>query len=143
MEYAIGSAVTILALFVFSRLFRLKSEKVREIKINHTQSRVFELIKPALPFIEKQPEPLMTQAAIHDRSIHLRVIVSDGIAYWIYQNRLYQGDFVDGELDKESGKLVDTMALSKVELEKMSFIVDRLNSGGGNFDYRNTGNEGF
>jgi len=141
MEYAIGSVVTILTLFVFSRLFRLKTEEVREIKITHTQSRVFELIKPALPFIDKQPEPLVTQATVYDRSIHLRVVVSDGIAYWIYDNRLYHGQFVDGELDKESGKLVDTMVLSKVELEKMSFIVDRLNNGGGNFDYRSTGNE--
>ena len=141
MEYAIGSVVTILTLFIFSRLSRFKLEEVPQLKIMHTQSRVFELVKPALPYIERIPDPLVSQATNYDRSTHLRVIISDGVAYWIHQNRLYYGQLIDGELDKESGKLVDTMALSKVELEKMSFIVDRLNNGGGNFDYRNTGNE--
>lgn len=143
MEYAIGSVITILTLFVFSRLANLKPQEVRQVRISHTQSTVFELIKPALPYIQDLPEPLVSQAANHERSTHLRVIVSDGVAYWIQKNGLYYGTFVDGELDKESGKLVDMMALSKVELNKMSFIVDRLNSGGGSFDYRNTGNEEF
>ena len=143
MEYAIGSAVTILTLFIFSKLVNLGSQEIRQVKISHTQSTVFELIKPALPYIEDLPEPLVSQAANYERSTHLRVIISDGVAYWIQKNGLYCGTFIDGELDKESGKLVDMMALSKVELKKMSFIVDRLNHGGGNFDYRSTGNEEF
>jgi hypothetical protein len=144
MEYAIGSVVTILTMLVFSRIYSSRSEPYKALKVMHTQSRIFELVKPAIPFIMSKPiEPMISQASLYEKKTHIRVIVSDGKAYWIYDNRLYQSDFIDGEFDKESGKLVDTMTLSKVELDKMSFIVDRLNNEGGNFDYRNTGNEGF
>ena len=141
MEYAIGSVVTLVALFIFSRLFLPSPEQTRQVKIISRQSRLFEIIRPALPFLETQNELPETQSYRYEDSLHLKVIVSDGIAYWIHENRLYQGDFVDGHIDRESGKVVDTMTLSKVELEKMSYIVDRLNSKGGNLDYRNTGNE--
>lgn len=143
MEYVIGSIVTVAALFVFSRLLMPSPNEMRQIKIVNRQSRLFELIRPAIPFLESEPELPETQSYRYEDSLHLKVIVSNGIAYWIHENRLYQGDFIDGNIDKESGKIVDTMALSKVELDRMSYIVDRLNSKGGNLDYRNTGNEEF
>ena len=38
-------------------------------------------------------------------------------------------EIIDGNVDKINAKVVDTMGMSKVELDKMLFIIDQLRKG--------------
>ena len=38
-------------------------------------------------------------------------------------------NIVDGDIDKDNAQVVDTMGMSKVELDKMLFIIDQLRKG--------------
>ena len=48
-------------------------------------------------------------------------------------------DMADGFINKETTKLVDTMGMDKVELDRMLFIMDRLKDGDGD-DRSSSGN---
>ncbi len=50
----------------------------------------------------------------------------DDQAYWIKDNTFYTADMVQGTVDKETTRIVDTMTMNKVQLDKMIFIIDRL-----------------
>jgi hypothetical protein len=51
-------------------------------------------------------------------------------AYWIRSNVFYTADLNEmGLVDFDSARPVDTMTMSKVQLDKMSFIVEKLTEG--------------
>jgi hypothetical protein len=83
---------------------------------------------------------ISTQATEFYDKKNTKMIVLDETAYWISQNALYSADFVDGEVDLETKKTVDTFALNKIQLEKMSSIVEALTEGYKGED-RDTGNK--
>lgn len=58
-----------------------------------------------------------------------RIIFSEDKAYWIKNNTFLQADLVDGIVDESTTKVVDTMTMDKVELDKMIFIVQKLTEG--------------
>ena len=66
------------------------------------------------------------QSKNHLNESHIKVIINKGMAYWIKNNLFYTARVVDGEIDKENAKVVDTMGMDKVELDKMLFIIDQL-----------------
>ena len=86
------------------------------------------------------PKKIESQATEYFDKKHAKVFVIEDLAYWIQENALYCADFVDGEVDPETKKRVDTFALNDVQLKKMSFIVDTLTGGVGNED-RGPGNQ--
>ena len=86
------------------------------------------------------PKQLNTQASNFFDKKHSRVFVLEETAYWIQDNALYCADFVDGEVDQETKKRVDTFALDDVQLRKMSLVVDTLTEGINNED-RGPGNQ--
>ena len=53
---------------------------------------------------------------------------------------LLTANIIDGNIDQNSTKGVDTMGVDKVELNKLSMIVDKLTEESIN-DNRNSGNE--
>ena len=51
----------------------------------------------------------------------------DNQAYWIKDNVFYTADMaMNGNVDKDTTRTVDTMTMNKVQLDKMMFIIDRL-----------------
>jgi hypothetical protein len=62
----------------------------------------------------------------------VRVIIIEGEAYWIVDQTLYVANIVDGLVDNDTTKKVDTMAMDTVQLEKTQFIVQKLTEGKGN-----------
>jgi hypothetical protein len=141
MEFALGVLFAFATVF-FVRRFILTDSVVQNsetAKLVYRQSHVFSLISPYLnymPDIRPLPD---TQAYIHEASNKLRVVFTDKNAYWIKSNALYQADLVDGLVDESTTKVVDTMAMDKVELDKMIFIVQQLTEGMKN-DGGSTGN---
>jgi hypothetical protein len=53
-------------------------------------------------------------------------MIVENEAYWIKDNQLYVADFDNGNINSDSTREVDTMAMSAVELEKTMFIVEKL-----------------
>lgn len=71
----------------------------------------------------------------------IRVIVMGGQAYWVSDNTFYVAKALNGEVDTETAKPVDVENMSKIEVEKMLFILDSLTNGKVGNDRSSTGNE--
>lgn len=130
MDFLIGALVALAALFVVSKFILSESEikKTMIPKIVYRQSHLYNLIKPAIDYVDRTQLPI-TQSYKHEMSTKLRVVFADDIAYWIKDNAFYQADVVDGLVDESTTKVVDTMGMDKVELNKMIFIVQQLTEG--------------
>lgn len=69
----------------------------------------------------------------------IRVAIIGDRAYWIADNRVFSAQIDEsGFVEYGSGTPIDTMDMDRVELERLSFIVDRLTEGNDN-DSSNTG----
>jgi hypothetical protein len=143
MEYFIGSIATLISLWVFSVVVKKETKQIKPIKISRTQSYSYEIIKPVLPILELlKQEPMDTQASRHAEKSTVKVLLVGSSVYWIAQNSLYTANFIDGKIDEESTKMVDTMALDDVQLDKIIFIVDTLTKEDSN-DSSNPGDKKF
>lgn len=133
MEYFLGSFVTLLILFVASRLFKNKINSVPKLRLQHTQSYSHEMLKFLLPTNgELLSYTLSTQATSHKEKTTMRVLMIRDKAYWIKDNMFYSADLRDGEVLSETARQVDTMGMDRVQLEEIIFIVDQLTGGTGN-----------
>lgn len=101
-----------------------------DIKIDFRQSFIFELIKNTEAVHELMNPKLNTQASKHRDSNLVKIVFMDQKAYWIKDNVFYTADVSEtGSIDIESTSAVDTMTMDKIQLDKMSFIVDKLTEG--------------
>jgi hypothetical protein len=128
--------------FVFIQIKKESKKIVAPVRLQMNQSRMVVLMNDLLAFYTKQflPKRITTQSTTFFDKKHAKVFVLDDLAYWIQENALYCAEFVDGDVDPETKKRVDTFALNDVQLKKMSFIVDTLTEGIGNED-RGPGNQ--
>lgn len=62
----------------------------------------------------------------------INVLVIGSQAYWISNNVFYTGEIVDGQIDQETSKPIDTVNMQKEEIDKMLFIIDNLKNGNEN-----------
>lgn len=128
MEYAIGFLFTLFSAYCVAQLHK-KYNIFYEFKKTHlrpSQSHNHNLLKYS--FIKENIKiNTKSQSKIHDSKINIRVIIMDNQAYWIKDNAFYTADIrIDGNVDKDTTRVVDTMAMNSVQLDKMMFILDRL-----------------
>lgn len=140
MEYLIGAIVMFVTLNLINRHVAIKARHLMLKKPLITQSMALESTRMFSVIVNRRKE-LNTQATVYFDKTNLKVIISENKAYWVLDNALFCADMVDGDIDRNSTKKVDTMALNKVELDKMIFIVDQLS--GGHNDSGNSGNKKF
>jgi hypothetical protein len=108
-------------------------------KIVYRQSHLFSLIAPAIPYMPVVKTFRPTQSFLNDEKNRQRMIFTEDRAYWIKDNAFYEASLLeDGEIDNSTAKIVDTMTMDKVELDKMAFIVQKLTEGMRN-DFGNPG----
>jgi hypothetical protein len=124
MEYFLGSITTLLTIFVIVKLLRQPKNQIKNNFITHNQSRLHELTRYLIP--KTSPEPMKTQATEYFDSRHIKVVYTTNNVYWIQDGVFYIADFINGQVIEETKKRVDTSTMSKVELDKISFIVDIL-----------------
>lgn len=140
MEFLLGSVFTIV-LFSIVRFVVLKlnlKDRYSISPIIYTQSRIHSLVgKRVAELIYPKDLPKTQSRELLSKS-EIKVIFSDKHAYWIRDHKLYQADIINGQIDNSTKKIVDTMAMDKVELDKMFFIVQKLTEGNNN-DGRNPG----
>jgi sulfur transfer complex TusBCD TusB component (DsrH family) len=137
MEYVLGSFITLLSLFIFSKMTKkITSERIL-IPI-FTQSRKVLLIKNYISNVLK-PEPYVkTQSKEYAKKNSIKAFFLNDNVYWIENGFLVMARLTDTGIDETTKKRVDTHSLDKVELDKISFIVDKLTEGNED-DSRNSG----
>lgn len=90
-------------------------------------------------FLTRSTEtPKVSQMIKYEDSRRIEVLVLDNQAYWISNNVFYTGDIVDGHIDHETTKPIDTLSMKKEEVDKMLFILDSLKNGNKN-DFGSSG----
>jgi hypothetical protein len=130
MEYLLGSLLTVLTIAIANKVVSKKIAIYKPSNIIYTQSVVHEVLSPFIPTNgELSFKVLKTQATDHRRKTTMKVLFVEDKAYWIKDNTFYSANLIDGFVDEESTKKVDTMGMDKVQLREMSFIVEKLTEG--------------
>jgi len=140
MEFLLGSIFTLILLSAI-RMFVLKSDLNKRYsvkKILYTQSYIHKLVGYAIDQAVGIKDPIERQSGQLLNKNHIKVVFADNYAYWIRDNNFYQASVVNGKIDNSTTKIVDTMGMNKVELDKMFFIVQKLTEGN-NHDGGNSG----
>lgn len=115
---------------VLSRKVSLETKKYRPVRTKNSQAHLYSLISPMLPYLVAEiNNNKATQSKNHYKKTFVRIIFTDTEAYWIADNQLYVAKTNDGVVDEDSVKVVDTMTMDKVQLEKLAFIVEQLTEG--------------
>lgn len=129
MEYLTGFFTAFLLIYIFVKINTTKNIIVEpKIKpLRYSQSHVHFLISDLLPKNKLKAKVKKSQSTIHDKKNSIRVIIMDNNAYWIRDNTFYMADMsIDGTVNKDTTRQVDTHTMSKVQLDKMLFIIDQL-----------------
>ena len=92
------------------------------------------------PIINRTIKQRKSQSKIYDQKTNIRVIIVEDMAYWVKDNVFYKASITKDGVDSETTKVVDTIGMDSVELDKMLFIMDRLREGFDN-DSGSTGNK--
>lgn len=143
MEFIIGSGMVAIAISVLAYVIFKRNKPKKLKKIFFSQSLIYNLIAPAVPIIqEMNRKPLDTQATRHLEKDKIRVVFLEDKAYWIKDSRVFVADVVNNHIDQDSAKVVDTMAMDKVQLKELSYIIDILTEGSNN-DRSNPRNKKF
>ncbi len=124
MEYAIPVLLTLLSFC--SIIVGIKQVEKRILKFDkYRQSDIYKLVKPIISTTEKNINKKTQIDKMLEKS-SVNVMIIDDQAYWVVKNVFYTAKFVDGDVDQESTKPIDTSSLSKSDMEKMFFILDKL-----------------
>ena len=132
MEFLLGVITTTLVLVLLG-IFAVNKKNKREpfFLIRYSQSHIHKILAPILPQVDQiiKSSPKNNQSTKYLKNVNIKVLIVDGKAYWTKNNVFYVSDIIDGQVDKANARVVDTMGMSKVELDKMLFIIDQLRKG--------------
>lgn len=146
MEFLFGALTAILSFLLANQYLKRKDSGLRFSPPMMTQSTIYELQSPIIDMIglaPSMPSPPNSQSYNYLEKISVRVVFTDGKAYWVAGNTFYSADLdEEGYVEENSTSQVDIMGMDSVELEKMSYIVEMLTEGKRN-DNRGSGNQEF
>jgi len=128
LEYFIGAMATLFIIVVANKVLK-KPFSESKTTIRYSQSHIYSLMAPILDYVPSIKPLKPTQSSKYLESSYIKVMILEKSAYWIKDNALYTAEVIEGEVDKTTTKKVDTMAMSRVELEKTMFIVEKLREG--------------
>ncbi len=87
------------------------------------------MIKDVVPKQKFDKPRLITQSEKHIQKNMLKVVITEGKAYWILDNIFYTADAINGRVDENTIKQLNFENMSKTELDKMLSILDDLKQG--------------
>jgi hypothetical protein len=129
MEYVVGAVLTLITVVVANRLITKQLKNEKSTIVRYSQSHIYSVVAPMMFGFGTVASKRSTQSSKYQEEAYIRVVIVDNKAYWIRENTFFTADVVDGAVDKESTKEVDTMAMNDVELKKMLVIVETLREG--------------
>jgi hypothetical protein len=129
MEYFLGSAITMIAMFITTRLISSHSFKVKQNPFRYSQSHIHMLIMPLVPELKNYKKRMVTQSSKHEEKMNIKVVILDNKAYFVKNGTFYCADVAGDQIDSANAKSVDTMGMDRVQLDQMLFIMDQLRDG--------------
>lgn len=129
MEYFLGSALTMIAMFITTRLILPRTINTKKDSLRYSQTHIHTLIMPLLPDIKSYKKKVVTQSSKHEEKINIKVVILENKAYFVKDGSFYCADMNGDFIDKHSATVVDTIGMDKVQLDKMLFIMDQLRDG--------------
>ena len=138
MDYIAVAILTIVLSLAIIGLVRKNQSKAFE-KVVYRQTDIHRAIKSLIneSILSQKPET-QTQKRKRDKSI--KIVAIDDKAYWVIDNTFYVADLVDDHPDMSTAQPVNTLNMSKSDIDKMLFILDNLDRGKNN-ERGSTGNE--
>jgi hypothetical protein len=140
MEYLLIIGLTLVVSWSIIKI----SNKRRMIflsKHKYRQSSIYEMIKDVIPKQRFDKSKVITQSQKHIQKNMLRVVITEGKAYWILDNVFYTAKAINGRVDEETIKPLDIESMPAKELDKMLSILDDLKQGVEPNDSGGTGNK--
>jgi uncharacterized protein YeeX (DUF496 family) len=107
----------------------VKKRKKYFAKLVYTQSSIHQIVKSFLPKDLFEVPKVLSQSRKHVRDNTVKVLIIENSAYWVHNNMFYVADTLDGAVDSETVRPVDTNNMSKRDIDKMLFILDSLKNG--------------
>jgi heme/copper-type cytochrome/quinol oxidase subunit 4 len=123
------ASINLTLITIWFILKRVKSKKVNIGKLMYRQSHIHEIVKNLIPKDLTNKPNKVSQSRKHIEKNMIRVIMLDGMAYWVSENIFYVSETVNGDPDLDTARPVDTLSMSKEEIKKMLSILDSLKSG--------------
>jgi len=103
-----------------------RKEKKDFNKIIYRQSDMHNILKQFFFKDIFDDKVVISQSKIWKEKQTTKVVIIDEKAYWVSNNMFYVGDAVNGKVNPETGKPLDTSNMSKKQIDKLLFILDNL-----------------
>jgi hypothetical protein len=129
MEYFLGSVITMVAMFVATRLISSEKTVIRENPFRYSQSHIHEIVSPLVPHLREYKKVIPRQSTKQEEKTNIKVVIFDNKAYFVKDGTFYCAEMHGTEIDGANATLVDTMGMDKIQLDKMLFIMDQLRDG--------------
>lgn len=132
--------LTSLSTWAIINISNRKKNKVLS-KIVHRQSSIHEIVKNYIPKKMFEKEVPLSQSRKHIQKNMIKVIMSEGKAYWVVDNVFYVAGTVNGRIDPETVEPLDIINMPEQQLNKMLDILDNLKMGSGSNDGGSSGHD--
>ena len=141
MEYLLIVGLTFVVSWSIIKISNKKRGRFLS-KIRYRQSNIYEMVKDVIPKEMFEKPKVITQSQKHVQKNMLKVVITEGRAYWILDNVFYTADAINGRVDESTVEPLNIQNLSKKDLSKMLSISDDLRKGMESNDSGSAGNNG-
>ena len=141
MEYLLIVGLTFIVSWSIIKISNKKRGRFLS-KIRYRQSNIYEMVKDVIPKEMFDKPKVITQSQKHVQKNMLKVVITEGRAYWILDNVFYTANAINGRVNESTVEPLDIQNLSKKDLSKMLSILDDLRKGMGSNDSGSSGNNG-
>ena len=140
MEYLLIIGLTLLCSWSIIKISN-KRKMIFLGKHKYRQSSIYGMVKDVIPKQTFDKPKVITQSQKHIQKNMLRVVITEGKAYWILDNVFYTANAINGRVDEETIKPLDVEGMPAKELDKMLSILDDLKQGVGPNDSGSSGDK--
>jgi hypothetical protein len=141
MEYLLIVGLTFVVSWSIIKISNKKRGRFLS-KIRYRQSNIYEMVKDVIPKEMFEKPKVITQSQKHVQKNMLKVVITEGRAYWILDNVFYTANAINGRVDESTVEPLNIENLSKKDLSKMLSILDDLRKGMESNDSGSAGNNG-
>lgn len=132
MDLVLGSLITILSIVSITVANNFFNSKPKSLIPKVSQSRTFAILSPNIIMTVNRRKERPSQSLNHFNSIKVKILMTETKAYWIKNNAVYVAEIENGIILDETAKVVDMMAMDRVQLDEMMFIIEKLTEGKSN-----------
>ncbi len=129
MEYVVGAVLTLFIVAVANSLISKRAQDKKMSVVRYSQSYIYSVVAPMMFGFNGPIPKRSTQANNYQEEAYVKIVIVENKAYFIKNSGFYVANVVEGDVDKDSTKEVDTMSMNDVELKNIMHIVEVLTGG--------------